>query len=86
MHYYLLLYKLKCSNLIWIVKRDLHYYDLVDRIEKLDYLKSYNSDIDEYYIVKQSNCDQTTLETILELKQFTLFNLDRNSEILFKSE
>ncbi len=71
---------------MWIVKSDLHYYDLIDRIEKIDNLKTYSSDIDQYYIVKQNNCDESIIETILELKQFTLFNLDTNSEILFKSE
>lgn len=86
MYYYLLLYKIKTSNLMWIVKSDLHYYDLIDRIEKLDQLKSYSSKTDEYYIVKQNNCDESIIETILELKQFTLFNLDTNSEILFKSQ
>ena len=86
MHYYLLLYKLKCSNLTWIVKRDLDYYDLIDRIEKLDHLKSYSSDVDEYYIVKQNNCDQTTVETMLDLKQFTQFRIDKNSELIFKSK
>ena len=86
MHYYLLLYKLKCSNLIWIVKRDLDYYDLVGRIEKLDNLKTYSSDVDEYYIVKQNNCDQTIHEIMLDLKQFSQFRIDKNSELIFKSK
>jgi len=85
MYYYLLLYKIKSSNLIWIVKRDLHYYDLIDRIEKIDNLKRYTSEIDEYYIVKQNNCDETILKNIFDLEQFTQFRLDKNSELIFKS-
>ncbi len=85
MHYYLLLYKIKKSDYMWIVKRDLHYYDLIDRIEKLHNLKIYTSEIDEYYIVKQNNCSEQTLSEIYELKQFTQFCLDKNSELIFKT-
>lgn len=70
---------------MWIVNRDLHYYDLIDRIEKLDNLKRYTSEIDEYYIVKQNNCDETILKKIFDLEQFTQFRLDKNSEVIFKS-
>jgi len=70
---------------MWIVKRDLHYYDLIDRIEKLDQLNDYISQIDEYYIIKQNNCNKQDIQKIFDLKQFTLFNLDKNSELLFKS-
>lgn len=86
MHYYVLLYKIKSSHYMWIVKRDLHYYDLIDRIEKIDNLKKYSSDIDQYYIVKQNNCDEKELKKILDLEQFTQFRLDKNSELIFKSE
>lgn len=85
MHFYLLLYKIKSSPNMWIVKRDLHYYDLIDRIEKLDQLNDYISQIDEYYIIKQNNCNKQDIQKIFDLKQFTLFNLDKNSELLFKS-
>lgn len=86
MHYYVLLYKIKSSHYMWIVKSDLHYYDLIDRIEKIDNLKRYSSDIDQYYIVKQNNCDEKELKKILDLEQFTQFRLDKNSELIFKSE
>lgn len=86
MHYYMLLYKLKSSHIIWIVKQDLHYYDLIDRISKLSELENYTSNIDEYYIIKQNNCSEQTLSEIYELKQFTEFRLDKNSELIFKSK
>tara|TARA_B100000902_G_C27321507_1_gene924962 strand:- start:4006 stop:4221 length:216 start_codon:yes stop_codon:yes gene_type:complete len=71
---------------MWIVKTDLHYYDLIDRIEKFDNLKKYKSNIDEYYIVKQNNCNENDLEKIINLKQFTLFNIDKNSELILRTE
>ncbi len=86
MHCYLLLYKIKISQFMWIVKTDLHYYDLIDRIEKFDNLKKYKSNIDEYYIVKQNNCNENDLEKIINLKQFTLFNIDKNSELILRTE
>ena len=49
---------------MWIVKTDLHYYDLIDRIEKFDNLKKYKSNIDEYYIVKQNNCNENDFPII----------------------
>ena len=85
MHYYVLLYKIKSCNLIWVVKRDLHFYDLVDRIYKIDELKCYESDIDKYYIIKQNNCPDE-IENVEEIKQFTIFKPDYNSELIFETE
>ena len=85
MHYYMLLYKLKSSHLIWIVKQELHYYDLIDSISKLSELEKYKSNIDEYYIVKQNNCSEESAREIDKLQQFTQFKLDKNSELIFKS-
>ena len=86
MHYYLLLYKIKSSPFIWIVKREQHYDDLLNRIDKLRELETYTSNVDEYYIVRQNNCEEKEIEDLLELQQFTLFKLDTNSELLFRSE
>lgn len=86
MHYYLLLYKIKTSPFVWIVKREEHYYDLIDRIDKLRELETYTSNVDEYYIVRQNNCEEKDIEDLLELQQFTQFKLDSNSELLFRSE
>ena len=35
--------------------------------------------------LKQNNCSQDDIEKIDELRQFTTFILDQNSELLFKS-
>ena len=86
MHYYLLLYKVKSSPFVWIVKRDLHYDDLMNKIDKVRELETYTSNVDEYYIVKQNNCTEKEIENILELQQFTRFKLDTNSELIFRSE
>ena len=86
MHYYLLLYKIKSSPFVWIVKREQHYDDLLNRIDKLRELETYTSNVDEYYIVRQNNCEKKEIEDLLELQQFTLFKLDTNSELLFRSE
>ncbi len=86
MHYYLLLYKIKSSSFVWVVKREQHYDDLMNRIDKLRELETYTSNIDEYYIVKQNNCTEKEIENLLELQQFTRFKLDSNSELLFRSQ
>ena len=84
MHYYVLVYKIKSRDFIWIVKRDTHYNDLLDRIYKIDELKSYKSDIDKYYIIKQTNCCNE-IENVEEIKQFTIFKPDDNSELIFET-
>ena len=86
MHYYLLLYKIKRSSLLWIVIKDQHYEDLLMRIDKLWELEHYTSNVDEYWIVKQNNCQKEDIDGIDLLKQFTIFKPDRDSELVFKSE
>ena len=66
---------------MWIANIDLHYYDLIDNIEKFDDLITYKSDIDQYYIVRQDKC----FMNLSNIKRFTLFSLDKNSEVIFKS-
>ena len=73
MHYYLLLYKIKLSPLLWIVIKDQHYEDLLLRIDK-------------YWIVKQNNCQKEDIDEGNMLKQFTIFKPDRDSELVFKSK
>lgn len=87
MYYYLLLYKIKSNHLLWIVNRDLNLDELFCKIDSFDNFKTYTSDIDQYYIIKQKYCDQKEIEKIfeLELKQFTLFRIDKNSELVFKT-
>tara|TARA_B110000503_G_C7135701_1_gene408696 strand:+ start:1264 stop:1524 length:261 start_codon:yes stop_codon:yes gene_type:complete len=85
MQYYQLLYKIKDASLMWIVKRDIDYDDLLKGIKHIWELEDYTSDVDEYYILKQNNCSQDDIEKIDELRQFTTFILDQNSELLFKS-
>ena len=89
MHYYILLYMIKSHELLWAVKCDKHYYDLIDRIhniKELKHIKQYTSDIDEYYIVKQNDCTNEEIENILYLKQFTLFEPNFNTEFLFETK
>ena len=85
MFYYVLLYKIKSSDYTWIVKTDLNYDDLIND-EKLERLKRYYSDVDQYYIVKQNRCNIKDVKKILDFKHFTQFYLDKNSEIIFKTE
>lgn len=86
MHYYLLLYKIKLSPLLWIVIKDQHYEDLLLRIDKLWELEEYTSNVDEYWIVKQNNCQKEDIDEGNMLKQFTIFKPDRDSELVFKSK
>ncbi len=86
MHCYILLYKIKSHELLWIVKIDKHYYNLIDRIDNIKGLKRYVSDIDEYYIVKQNDCTDTEIENTQYLKQFTLFEPNFNTEFLFETK
>ena len=86
MHYYLLLYKIKQSPLLWIVIKDQHYKDLLLRIDKLWELEEYTSNVDEYWIVKQNNCQKEDIDEGNMLKQFTIFKPDRDSELVFKSK
>ena len=86
MHCYILLYKIKSHELLWIVKIDKHYYNLINRIDNMKGLKQYVSDIDEYYIVKQNDCTDREIENTQYLKQFTLFEPNFNTEFLFETK
>lgn len=86
MHYYQLLYKIKSSPFLWIVSRKGHYVELLQDIDRIWELENYKSNIDEYYIIKQNNCHEEERENIEYIKQFTTFKLDKNSELLFRSQ
>ena len=86
MHYYQLLYKIKSSPFLWIVSRKGDYVELLQNQDCLWELENYSSDIDEYYIIKQNNCRQEEIDNIEDIKQFTTCKLDKNSELLFRSQ
>jgi len=85
MFYYLLLYKLKSSPLLWIVKRELDYNNIFENSKKLISLDQYISNTDEYYIIKQKTYTVNEFYNLPQLPMFSIFKLDKNSELILQT-
>ncbi len=73
--YYFLLYKLRNSEILWIVKKS----DCIDELE--EHIKNFLSNVEKYYIVS-SYIDPST---ILINKNFTQFEPDETTIIISKT-
>ena len=74
-YYYFLLYKLRNSEILWIVKKS----DCIDELE--EHIKKFLSNVEKYYIVS-SYVDPST---ILIDKNFTQFEPDETTMIISKT-
>ena len=75
--FYYLLYKLKNSEIIWIVKIS------NDLFELKKHIKHVSSDIEKYYIVVNDHSVQTDN---LDIKQFTQFHPSNDWTILYETD
>ena len=76
MKVYYLLYKLKISPLFWIVNIDINYEILYKHI------KDFKSNEENYYIICKKLEEEDYSYNILEFKNFTIYNKDKNDLVL----
>lgn len=76
MKVYYLLYKLKISPILWIVNIDLNYQILNKHI------KDFKSNEENYYIMCKKLEEDNFSNNILEFKNFTIYNKDKNDLLL----
>ena len=77
MYLYYLLYKIKSSHILWIVKTSEYIEDFDDHIQ------NFKSNFENYYIIKRrvNYCD---VESLLKRDHFRIFNNNNKTDSLIK--
>ncbi len=75
---YYLLYKLKTSDILWIIRTS----DIME--ELLEYTENFKSEYEKYYLVERP-IKLKYKEEELEKKHFKIFKLEKNDRIIDKS-